>query len=118
MNFPVEKFLIISGQEDKYEETKNNIDTIKVNYTGLHLTGPIYINQNLNKYNDIKYFLFLPDTIKFGNNFYKNLVEFYNKNLKDNSYLSIPIFKPSAINPTMIWEFYIKIILRIYLIIY
>ena len=46
--FPKENVLIVSGQENEtsicYE---NNIKVVKVTYTGLHLTGLIYISENI-----------------------------------------------------------------------
>jgi len=99
-DFPKEKILIISGQEDEDSiHYENNIKIIKVKYSGLHLTGCIYINENINSYPDAKYWILLPDTIKFGDNFFTNIYKIYNE-LKDNNIYSIPFINPK-IRPTM-----------------
>ena len=64
-NFPKENVLIVSGQENNnsiYYE--NNIKIVNVDYTGLHLTGVIYLSENMDSFNHIKYWVILPDTIK------------------------------------------------------
>lgn len=70
--FPRENILIVSGQEDKDSVVyRNDIKIAKVTYTGLHLTSAIYIYENIDVLkNKFKYFLLLPDTIKFGSNFF------------------------------------------------
>jgi hypothetical protein len=95
-NFPKQDILIISGQED-IEETffEDNIKVIRVRYTGLHLTGMIYINEHIESYDHIKYWVFLPDTIKFGKNFYSLLTKFYNEYLQKGDILSLGFICPS-----------------------
>lgn len=87
--------IIVSGQEDIDEIIhKDNIKIIKVRYTGIHLTGCIYISENMNLYTNVNYFLFLPDTIKFGSNFFKNIYKYYNKYLKENKLYSLGLIDP------------------------
>ena len=95
-NFPKQDILIISGQED-IEETffEDNIKVIRVRYTGLHLTGMIYINEHIELYDHIKYWVFLPDTIKFGKNFYSLLTKYYNEYLQKGDILSLGFISPS-----------------------
>ena len=72
-NFPKENVLIVSGQENNnsiYYE--NNIKIVKVDYTGLHLTGVIHISENMDLYKNIHYWIILPDTIKLEKLFYVN----------------------------------------------
>jgi hypothetical protein len=79
-------FIIVSGQEDSEEETEiNSIKLIKVKYTGLHQTGAIYISENYNKYKNYKYFMFLPDTIKFGTKFMDIIKENYEQYIINSS---------------------------------
>ena len=94
-NFPKQNILIISGQED-IEETffEDNIKVIRVRYTGLHLTGMIYINEHIESYDHIKYWVFLPDTIKFGKNFYSLLTKYYNEYLQKGDILSLGFISP------------------------
>ena len=69
--FPKEKIVIVSGQEDINDMFYyDNIRIIKVKYTGLHHTGAMYVNANIGCFNNIKYWILLPDTIKFGKNFF------------------------------------------------
>ncbi len=78
LKLPKDKILIVSGQENEEEILFNdNIKIIKVKYTGLHHTGAIYINENIKDFNDVKYWVLLPDTIKFGNNFLNNIHKYY-----------------------------------------
>jgi hypothetical protein len=95
-NFPKQDILIISGQED-IEETffEDNIKVIRVRYTGLHLTGMIYINEHIESYDHIKYWVFLPDTIKFGKNFYSLLTKYYNEYLQKGDILCLGFISPS-----------------------
>jgi hypothetical protein len=100
--FPRENILIVSGQEDSYSENYvEGIKIVKVKYTGLHLTSAIYINENIStlikKFN---YFILLPDTISFGNNFFNLILQFYHSQMKDSNILSFPFVNPS-IRPTM-----------------
>jgi hypothetical protein len=93
--------LIVSGQEDDdaivYE---NGIKIIKVKYTGTHLTSAIYINENIHEYSNINYWLFLPDTIIFGDNFFTNITMYYEKYLKNNEVYCLPFINP-ILRPTM-----------------
>lgn len=88
--YPKKNILIISAQED-IEETfyEDNIQIIKVRYTGLHLTSMIYINEHLGLYPHIKYWLFLPDTIKFGPKFYSLLTKYYTMYLQKGDILCL-----------------------------
>jgi hypothetical protein len=100
-NFPKENVLIVSGQENNdsiYYE--NNIKIIKVTYTGLHLTGAIYLSENINSFKNIKYWILLPDTIKLEKLFYVNILKYYNTYLKNKEICSLPFINP-RIRPTM-----------------
>lgn len=99
---PKENIIIVSGQEEeKGEFNMRGIKIIKVKYTGFHLTGAIYIYENIHFYrNKFKYFLFLQDTIRLGNNFFELLMEVYHSKVKNSLYLSFPLISPS-IRPTM-----------------
>ena len=100
-NFPKENIVIVSGQEDEnsiYYE--NNIKIVKVTYTGLHLTGAIYMNENRDLFNNINYWIILPDTIKLNKSFYSDILKYYDTYLKDNEIYSLPFINPN-IRPTM-----------------
>lgn len=100
-DFPKENVLIVSGQENEnsicYE---SNIKVVKVTYTGLHLTGLIYISENIDLFNNKKYWIILPDTIKLDKLFYINIMKYYDTYLKDKEIHSLPFINPS-IRPTM-----------------
>jgi len=100
--FPRENILIVSGQEDKDSVVyRNDIKITKVTYTGLHLTSAIYIHENIDVLkNKFKYFLLLPDTIKFGNNFFTKILKLYEENIKNSDALSLP-FLNWTVRPTM-----------------
>jgi hypothetical protein len=101
LKFPKQSILIVSGQEETEEVLcKDGIKIIKVPYTGIHLTGPIYINENLKSFPHIKYWLFLPDTIKFGNNFLCFLQGYYDTYLKAGTLYSLVVVNP-ILRPTM-----------------
>jgi len=92
--FPKENILIISGQEN--ENSINVIDGIKyikVTYSGFHLTSAIYINENIKEYSNINYWILLPDTIKFGSDFFKLIFNYYNK-IKNKNGMSLPFINP------------------------
>lgn len=77
--------IVVSGQEDNDETIySHGIKVIKVKYTGIHHTGVIYIKENYNKYNEYKYFMLLPDTVKFGENFKENIEYWCKLYLKNN----------------------------------
>ena len=100
-NFPNENILIISGQEEKNEIIYDNeIKIVKVVYSGLHLTSAIYINENIESFKHINYWVLLPDTIKFGVNFFKKIEYYYNNLLKNNSIYSLGFINP-RIRPSM-----------------
>lgn len=100
--FPRENILIVSGQEDKDDVVyRDEIKIVKVTYTGLHLTSTIYIYENIELFKDkFKYFLLLPDTIKFGNNFFTKILKLYEENIKNSDALSLP-FLNRTVRPTM-----------------
>lgn len=95
--------LIISGQEESDSITYiNGIKIIKVKYTGIHLTSAIYINENNNLYKNVKYWILLPDTVKFGVLFFNRINYIYNNFLNKNNNIihSLPFIDPK-IRPTM-----------------
>jgi hypothetical protein len=100
-NFPKENVLIVSGQENNnsiYYE--NNIKIVKVDYTGLHLTGVIYISENMTSFKNINYWIILPDTIKLDKLFYVNILKYYNTYLENKEIYSLPFIDP-RIRPSM-----------------
>ena len=100
-NFPKENVLIVSGQENKNSiDYENNIKIVKVDYTGLHLTGVIYISENINLFKHINYWVILPDTIKLEKLFYINIMKYYDTYLKNTEIYSLPFINPN-IRPTM-----------------
>ena len=103
IKFPKENILIVSGQENEDETIyENGIKVVKVKYTGLHLTSAIYINENIEQFVNINYWLLLPDTIKFGDNFFDNIMNYYNLYLKDKEIYTLPFINRHKMNrPTM-----------------
>lgn len=100
-NFPKNNILIVSGQEENDETIYyNDIKIIKVKYSGLHHTGAIYINENIKQFENIKYFMFLPDTIKFGKNFFNNVETYWNEYLKNETIQVLGFINPK-IRPSM-----------------
>jgi len=100
-NFPKENVLIVSGQEnDNLIYYENNIKIVKVDYTGLHLTGIIYVSENLDSYKNINYWILLPDTIKLDKLFYVNIMKYYDEYLHNKEIYSLPFINPK-IRPTM-----------------
>lgn len=100
-NFPKENVLIVSGQEDENSVTfQRRIKIVKVDYTGLHLTGAIHVYENLDLYKHIDYWIMLPDTVKLGKMFYINIMNYYNEHLKDKEVCSLPFSNP-VVRPTM-----------------
>lgn len=100
--FPRENILIVSGQEDKDGVVyRNEIKIVKVTYTGLHLTSTIYIYENIDLLKSkFKYFLLLPDTIKFGNNFFTKILKLYEEKIQNSHALSLPLLN-WTVRPTM-----------------
>jgi len=93
--------LVVSGQEDEttvfYHE---GYRVVKVDYTGLQLTGLIYIHENISSFPNIKYWMLLPDTIRFGENFFNNVRIYYDAYLKGKEVVSLPFINP-MLRPTM-----------------
>lgn len=101
-NFPKENVLIVSGQENTnltyYEK---NIKIVKVDYTGLHLTGVIYLSENSDEsFKHINYWIMLPDTIKLTKLFYDNILKVYSEYLNNKEIYSLPFINPK-LRPTM-----------------
>lgn len=99
--FPNENVIIVSGQEGG--DYINYIDGVKIiyaKYTGLHLTGLIHVNENIEKYSNIRYWITLPDTIKFGDMFFDNIFKYYQRRLTNDQLLSISFVSPEF-RPTM-----------------
>ena len=100
-HFPKENVLIVSGQESNnsicYE---NNIKIVKVDYTGLHLTGLVYLSENNFLFKHIKYWIILPDTIKLNKLFYVKILEYYSAYLENKEICSLPFISPK-LRPTM-----------------
>jgi len=98
---PKENIIIISGQEDNesiiYE---SGIKIIKVSYTALHLTCAVYLNEHIDEYPNITYWLILPDTIKLGDKFFERIIYYYNLYLKEQTPCSLPFISP-YVRPTM-----------------
>lgn len=117
-NYPKENILIISGQEDEEESFfEDNVKVIKVRYTGLHLTSMIYINENITSFSHIKYWVFLPDTIKFGPNFYPLLTKYYDIYLQKENISCISFINPSlhSIKDTLIYQKNMPLLIELYL---
>ena len=99
--FCKENIIIVSGQEDEDEIIyEDGIKIVKVRYTGTHLTATIYIQENIHEYSNINYWLILPDTIQFGENFFTNIIMYYDTYLKNNEVYSLPFINP-IIRPSM-----------------
>jgi hypothetical protein len=100
-HFPKENVLIVSGQESNnsicYE---NNIKIVKVDYTGLHLTGLVYLSENIFLFKHINYWITLPDTIKLNKLFYVKILEYYSTYLENKEICSLPFISPK-LRPTM-----------------
>lgn len=93
--FPKENVLIVSGQENSNSiYYQNDIKIVKVNYTGLHLTGVVYVCENMDSFKNIDYWIILPDTIKLEKKFYANVLEYYNTYLNNSKVLSLPFINP------------------------
>ena len=107
-NFPKNKFLFISGQEDECDtDFYRGILLIKVDYTAINLTGLSYISENSEKFSNIKYFMCLHDTIEFKSNFFKKILIYFD-NLLVNSlfydyedYDVVTLYKPILKFPSM-----------------
>jgi hypothetical protein len=100
-NIPKENVVIVSGQEnDNSIYYENNIKIVKVDYSGLHLTGAIYASENIDSFKHIEYWVILPDTIKMGKLFYVNIMKYYDTYLKNTGVYSLPFINP-RLRPTM-----------------
>ena len=101
--FPNKNVIIVSGQEDNLcNYYIDDVEIINVDYTGLHLTSFIYVNENIAKYPNIHYWIALPDTIKFGNNFFDSILEIYHsKQLYNNNSLQVIPFINEGDRPSM-----------------
>lgn len=98
--FPKENILIVSGQENENSiDYIDGIKYVKVTYSSIQLTSAIYINENIKEYSNIKYWTLLPDSIKFGSNFFKLIFDYYIK-MKTHNYMSLPFINP-MLRPTM-----------------
>jgi hypothetical protein len=100
-HFPKENVVIVSGQESEnsvYYE--NDIKIVKVDYSGLHLTGAIYVSENIDSFRNIRYWIMLPDTIKIGKSFYNNIMKYYRAYLENKDVYSLPFINP-RVRPTM-----------------
>jgi hypothetical protein len=98
--FPKQNILIVSGQEDENSiHYIDGIKIVKVTYSGIHLTGAIYIQKNVREYLNINYWVLLPDTIKFGPKFFDLIFNYYNQ-MKKNNYYTLPFISP-VVRPTM-----------------
>jgi cephalosporin hydroxylase len=98
--FPKENILIVSGQEDENSiDYIDGIKIVKVTYSGIHLTSAIYIQENVRNYLNINYWVLLPDTIKFGPNFFSLIFNYYSSMKKNNQY-TLPFISP-MVRPTM-----------------
>ena len=89
--FPKENIIIFSGQEDD-EKTyiENNITFINVPYCGFQNTALIYVSENYDKFEHLKYILNLPDTIDLGKNTWKNFLAIYYRFLLKENINAIP----------------------------
>lgn len=96
---PKENITVVSGQEDENSEDYiDGIKHVKVTYSGLHLTGAIYIHENIIEYSD-KYLVMIPDTIKFGPRFFTLILDLYER-MKKKQLRSLPFINP-CLRPTM-----------------
>lgn len=99
--FNKQNVVIVSGQESENSvHYYQGIKIVKVTYTGLHLTSAIYIRENIKQYSNINYWILLPDTIKFGKDFFTRINLCYDVFLKNKEVLSLPFINPD-IRPTM-----------------
>lgn len=99
--FPKDRILVVSGQEDTTEQCSlRGVRIQKVPYTCLHLTGVKYVHDNMEQFPNIEYWVVLPDTISVGPKFCSILQQFL-QTIGDTSQLyAIPFVHP-AIRPTM-----------------
>ena len=101
-SFPKENVMIISGQENETSVAKyKGVTCVKVEYTGLHLTSVIYISEHIDIYSKFKYWVLLPDTIRFGDTFFYKLMYYYNVYLKNKEIHSLPFVNISVRRTTM-----------------
>jgi hypothetical protein len=100
--FPNKNVIIVSGQED--EELVyyiNDVKIVRVTYTGLHLTSFIYINENIEQFKNVRYWIALPDTIKFGENFFDSMLNYYQSKLLESTTLQSVALVGLDHRPTM-----------------
>ena len=107
-NFPKNKFIFISGQEDEYDiDFYRGILLIKVDYTAINLTGLLYISENPEKFSNIKYIMCLHDTIEFKVKFFNLISNYFKKHLIKSllydyeDYDVISFYKPKLWFPSM-----------------
>jgi len=87
--------IIVSAQEESNEDyIYRNVKIIKVPYTGLQLTGLIYLYENKDLYKNIDYWFTLPCTIKIGKTFNRKINDYFKKVLNEES---IPIINPKLL---------------------
>lgn len=99
--FPNKNVIIVSGQEDSFSTSFiDDVKIVRVKYTGLHLTSVIYLNEHIDLYNDVRYWVTLPDTIKFGNSFFDKLLFFYITHFESSHIQAAPFVHP-YVRPTM-----------------
>jgi len=96
--FDTKDILIVSGQEDNNEVIYiDGVFVAKVRYTGLNLTGLMYIKEHMDLYKDTDYWINLPCTISVGKSFGSIILE-HIKNIGPNEL--VPFINP-ALRPTM-----------------
>jgi hypothetical protein len=96
--FDAKDIIIISGQEDENEEVYiDGVFVAKVKYTGLNLTGLIYMNEHMHLYKDKDYWINLPCTISVGKSFGSIIL---NRLRKIGPNELVPFINP-AVKPTM-----------------
>ena len=101
-NIPKNDVIIISGQEEsKKKGTIRDVNVISVTYSAMHLTGLIYIYENISDFNNIDYWIALPCTVKFGKSFYNKITQLIiNKKKYLDEIYCIPFINP-RIRPPM-----------------
>jgi hypothetical protein len=73
-NIPLENvYIIVGGCEDNSEILIDNVRVIRVTYRCFEFTSLIYLERNADKH-DFEYGFFTHDTVIFGANFYKTIL--------------------------------------------